>query len=90
MEVRDLLLVRPGDVTGLAEKLGALLAEGPLPPGWVVTLPKVTIAEQPRTLVRLFETLHGKHGKLPWAALFEPAIPPTFMAAPASNQTVLL
>ncbi len=25
-------------------------------------------------MVRLFETLHKKHGKLPWAKLFEPAI----------------
>jgi hypothetical protein len=33
-----------------------------LPDNFVVTLPKVTIAEQPRTLVRLFELLERRHG----------------------------
>jgi citrate lyase beta subunit len=44
--------------------LDALLGEtgGTLPPNFVVTLPKVTIAEQPRTLVRLFEILERRHG----------------------------
>jgi citrate lyase beta subunit len=41
-----------------------LLAEsgGRLPDGFVVTLPKVTVAEQPRALVRLFELLERRHG----------------------------
>ena len=39
--------------------LDTLLGEtgGALPANFVVTLPKVTVAEQPRTLVRLFEIL---------------------------------
>lgn len=39
-----------------------------LPPNFVVTLPKVTLAEQPRTLVRLFELLEQRHG-LPHGSL---------------------
>ena len=35
---------------------------GRLPDNFVVTLPKVTIPEQPSTLVRLFELLEGRHG----------------------------
>ena len=35
---------------------------GHLPDNFVVTLPKVTIAEQPRTLVRLCERLEARHG----------------------------
>jgi citrate lyase beta subunit len=44
--------------------LEALLSEsgGKLPQNFVVTLPKVTIPEQPRTLVRLFERLERRHG----------------------------
>jgi hypothetical protein len=47
--------------------MGELLAAtgGKLPDNFVVTLPKVTIAEQPRTLVRLFELLEKKHGLQP-------------------------
>jgi citrate lyase beta subunit len=43
--------------------LDTLLAEtgGRLPDNFIVTLPKVTVAEQPRTLVRLFELLEDKH-----------------------------
>jgi citrate lyase beta subunit len=41
---------------------------GRLPDGFVITLPKVTIADQPRTLVRLFELLEARHG-LPAGAL---------------------
>jgi citrate lyase beta subunit len=43
--------------------LGTLLAEtgGQLPDPFLVTLPKVTLAEQPRTLVRLFEKLEERH-----------------------------
>ena len=44
--------------------LDTLLGEtgGALPANFVVTLPKVTVAEQPRTLVRLFEILERRHG----------------------------
>ena len=35
---------------------------GVLPDGFVITLPKVMIPEQPRTLVRLLELLEGRHG----------------------------
>jgi citrate lyase beta subunit len=34
---------------------------GVLPPNFVVTLPKVTLPEQPRLLVRLFERLEARH-----------------------------
>jgi citrate lyase beta subunit len=42
------------------ELMSATLAK--LPDHFVVTLPKVTIPEQPRTLVRLFELLERRHG----------------------------
>ncbi|HVY37478.1 MAG TPA: phosphoenolpyruvate kinase [Polyangia bacterium] len=35
---------------------------GRLPDNFVVTLPKVTVAEQPRALVHLFEVLERRHG----------------------------
>jgi citrate lyase beta subunit len=38
---------------------------GRLPDHFVVTLPKVTIPQQPRTLVRLFELLERRHGLPP-------------------------
>jgi hypothetical protein len=43
--------------------LGTLLGEtgGRLPAQFIVTLPKVNIPEQPRTLVRLFEVLERRH-----------------------------
>lgn len=44
----------------MAELLAA--SNGRLPNNFIVTLPKVTIPEQPRTLVRLFELLERKHG----------------------------
>lgn len=49
--------------------LETLLGEtsGRLPEGFVVTLPKVTIAAQPRTLVRLFEMLETRHRLEPGA-----------------------
>jgi citrate lyase beta subunit len=37
-------------------------AAGRLPANFVVTLPKVCVAEQPRTLVRLFELIERRHG----------------------------
>jgi len=47
--------------------LDTLLGEtgGQLPANFVITLPKVTVAEQPRTLVRLFEILERRHGLAP-------------------------
>jgi len=47
--------------------MAELLAQsgGVLPENFLVTLPKVTIAEQPRTLVRLFELLEKRHGLRP-------------------------
>jgi len=44
---------------------------GQLPPNFVVTLPKVTLAEQPRTLVRLFELLEKRHRLEPGALRLE-------------------
>jgi hypothetical protein len=41
---------------------------GRVPENFIVTLPKVTIAEQPRTLVRLLELVEARHG-LPAGAL---------------------
>ena len=43
--------------------LGTLLAEtaGTLPDQFLITLPKVTLAEQPRALVRLLELLEQRH-----------------------------
>ena len=44
---------------------------GRLPDNFVVTLPKITIAEQPRTLVRLFEILERRHGLTPGSLRME-------------------
>jgi citrate lyase beta subunit len=44
---------------------------GVLPENFVVTLPKVTIPEQPRTLVRLFEILEHRHQLAPGSLRFE-------------------
>jgi len=51
----------------------ALLAQthGALPSNFVVTLPKVTIPEQPRTLVRLLEGLEARHRLAPGSLRFE-------------------
>jgi citrate lyase beta subunit len=51
----------------------ALLAEtrGALPENFVVTLPKVTVPEQPRLLVRLFESLEKRHRLEPGALRLE-------------------
>jgi hypothetical protein len=50
-----------------------LLAEtgGRLPDGFIVTLPKVTVAEQPRALVRLLELLERRHGLAEGTLRFE-------------------
>jgi citrate lyase beta subunit len=44
---------------------------GRLPDNFVVTLPKVTIPEQPRLLVRLFEALEARHGLAPGSLRLE-------------------
>ena len=51
----------------------ALLAEsgGVLPDNFVITLPKVMIPEQPRTLVRLLELLEARHGLAAGSLRFE-------------------
>lgn len=53
--------------------LGTLLGEtgGRLPAHFVVTLPKVTIPEQPRALVRLFEVLERRHALPPGSLRLE-------------------
>jgi len=53
--------------------LGTLLERtgGVLPENFVVTLPKVTIAEQPRMLVRWFEALERRHGLPPGSLRME-------------------
>ena len=53
--------------------LAALLGEsgGQLPSQFVVTLPKVTLAEQPRALVRSFELLESHHRLEPGALRLE-------------------
>lgn len=53
--------------------LATLLAEtgGQLPSNFVVTLPKITIAEQPRTLVRLFEFLERRFALAPGSLRME-------------------
>jgi len=53
--------------------LDTLLAAtaGALPENFVVTLPKVNIPEQPRTLVRLLELLESRHRLAPGSLRFE-------------------
>jgi len=57
--------------------LGTLLAEtgGTLPEQFLITLPKVTLPEQPRALVRLLELLEHRHqlppGRLPLEIMVE-------------------
>jgi citrate lyase beta subunit len=53
--------------------IDTLLTEsgGKLPENFVVTLPKITIAEQPRTLVRLFERLEQRHSLAPGSLRLE-------------------
>jgi len=42
--------------------LAEVLAAGPLPPGWVVTLPKVTSVEQVEAMVIVLEALESHYG----------------------------
>jgi citrate lyase beta subunit len=53
--------------------VGALLEErqGALPEGFVVTLPKVNVPEQPQTLVRWLERLEARHRLPPGSMRFE-------------------
>ncbi len=50
---------------------------GRLPDNFVVTLPKITLAAQPRALVRLFELLEQRHGLPPSALKMELVIETT-------------
>ena len=51
--------------------LGELLAHGPLPAGFVVTLPKVTSADQVTAMAGLCGALEQAHGLAPGALVFE-------------------
>jgi citrate lyase beta subunit len=51
--------------------LAGLLSRGPLPDGFVITLPKVTSAEQVTAMARLCGLLEESHGLAPGALLFE-------------------
>ena len=51
--------------------LGALLADGPLPDGWVVTLPKVTSVAQVAAMVDVCGRLERAHGLATGALRFE-------------------
>ncbi|TQM01819.1 DUF6986 family protein [Pseudonocardia kunmingensis] len=51
--------------------LGTLVETGGLPPGFVVTLPKVSAVEQVEAMVRVAETLERAHGLEPGRLRFE-------------------
>ena len=51
--------------------LGALLDAGPLPDGFLVTLPKVTSTDQVRAMVEVCERLEEVHGLAPGGLRFE-------------------
>ncbi len=51
--------------------LAELLSAGPLPAGFVVTLPKVTSADQVTTMARLCGLLEASHGLAPGVLAFE-------------------
>jgi citrate lyase beta subunit len=55
----------------LAEFLAALLARGPLPAGFVVTLPKVTSPDQVAAMARLCSRLEQSHGLAAGRLVFE-------------------
>jgi citrate lyase beta subunit len=62
---------------------------GQLPDNFVVTLPKVTVAEQPRTLVRLFELLERRHQLAPGTLRMEIMIEVTQALLGADGQSPL-
>src|SRR5204863_7127006 len=62
---------------------------GRLPESFVVTLPKVTLAEQPRTLVRLFELLERRHRLAPGALRMELMVETTQALLDAHGRTPL-
>jgi len=51
--------------------LAGLLSRGPLPDGFVITLPKVTSADQVTAMARLCGLLEESHGLAPGALVFE-------------------
>jgi citrate lyase beta subunit len=71
--------------------LGTLLAAtaGRLPENFVVTLPKVTIPEQPRTLVRLLEILERRHRLSPGTLRMEIMIETTQALLAPNGQSPL-
>jgi citrate lyase beta subunit len=71
--------------------LSTLLAEtgGQLPPRFLVTLPKVTIAEQPRTLVRLLSLLERRHQLPPGSLQLELMIEQTQAVLGADGRSPL-
>ena len=83
----------PRAVRTLELFVSTLVAEaGALPPGFVVTLPKIAIPEQPRTLVRLFEALERRLS-LPAGALrmeMMVELPQAIVAADGRHQLPIL
>jgi len=62
---------RPRAVRTLHEFLGGLLARGPLPAGFAITLPKVTSADQVTAMARLCSALEQAHGLPAGRLVFE-------------------
>ena len=73
----------------LDEFLRALLRQAPLPDGFVVTLPKVTSADQVTAMARLCGRLEEAHGLEPGALVFEVQVEtPQLILGPDGAATV--
>ena len=73
----------------LDEFLGALVRKAPLPDGFVVTLPKVTSADQVTAMARLCGRLEEAHGLEPGALAFEVQVEtPQLILGPDGAATV--
>jgi citrate lyase beta subunit len=73
----------------LDEFLGALVRTAPLPGGFVVTLPKVTSADQVTAMARLCGRLEEAHGLEPGALVFEVQVEtPQLILGPDGAATV--
>lgn len=70
-------------VTTLVQEAGAL------PDNFVVTLPKITVAEQPRALVRLFEKLEKRTGLAPGSLKMEMMVELTQSILDAEGRSTL-
>ena len=69
--------------------LAELLAHGPLPPGFVVTLPKVTSAAQVQAMAVLCERLEQRHGLKDGQLMFEVQVEtPQIVLGPDGTATV--